>query len=430
MNHPTKPRILIQNGRVIDPVQKLDRVTNLLIEDGKIAAYDAALNGQDVVLDATDKIISPGLIDLHVELREPGWEEDETIATGTAAALAGGFTSIACIPNTDPPIDTQAGVEFVQHQAERARTCNVHVLACVSKNRKGEELAEIGMLVEAGAIGFTDAELPIHNPELLRRALEYCLMFDKHILNHPEVLELSHDGIMHDGLLSMILGLKGLPTEAEDMMTARDLRLAEATGGRLHLMNISSAESVELIRRAKTRGVTVTAEVSPHNFSLTDESLRSFNSNCKVNPPLRDQRCIEACVAGLQDGTLDVIASSHAPRASEKKMQELDQAPFGISALETALALVISELIEPGHLNWDSALEKLTVNPARVLGLAKGTLEIGADADVTIIDPHHQWTVTRSSFRSKSCNTPYLRRSLKGRADTVLVGGEVRFQVS
>lgn len=430
MNHPTKPRILIQNGRVIDPVQKLDRVTNLLIEDGKIAAYDVALNGQDVVLDATDKIISPGLIDLHVELREPGWEEDETIATGTAAALAGGFTSIACIPNTDPPIDTQAGVEFVQHQAERARTCNVHVLACVSKNRKGEELAEIGMLVEAGAIGFTDAELPIHNPELLRRALEYCLMFDKPILNHPEVLELTHDGIMHDGLLSMILGLKGLPTEAEDMMTARDLRLAEATGGRLHLMNISSAESVELIRRAKTRGVVVTAEVSPHNFSLTDESLRSFNSNCKVNPPLRDQRCIEACVAGLQDGTLDVIASSHAPRASEKKMQELDQAPFGISALETALALVISELIEPGHLDWDSALEKLTVNPARVLGLAKGTLEIGADADITIIDPHHQWTVTRSSFRSKSCNTPYLGRSLKGRADTVLVGGEVRFQVS
>jgi dihydroorotase len=235
---------------------------------------------------------------------------------------------------------------------------------------------------------------------------------------------------MHEGLLSMILGLNGLPTEAEDMMTARDLRLAEATGGRLHLMNISSAESVEMIRRAKTRGVTVTAEVSPHNFSLTDESLRSFNSNCKVNPPLRDQRCIEACVAGLQDGTLDVIASSHAPRAPEKKMQELDQAPFGISALETALALVISELIEPGHLDWNSALEKLTINPARVLGLAKGTLEIGADADVTVIDPHHQWTVTRSSFRSKSCNTPYLGRSLRGRADTVLVGGEVRFQVS
>lgn len=430
MNILTKPRILIQNGRLVDPAQKLDRVTNLLIEDGKIAAYDATLNGQDVVLDATDKIVSPGLIDLHVELREPGWEEDETIATGTAAALAGGFTSIACIPNTDPPIDTQAGVEFVQHQAERARTCNVYVLACVSKNRKGEELSEIGMLVEAGAIGFTDAELPIHNPELLRRALEYCLMFDKPILNHPEVLELTHDGIMHEGLLSMILGLNGLPTEAEDMMTARDLRLVEATGGRLHLMNISSAESVEMIRRAKTRGVTVTAEVSPHNFSLTDESLRSFNSNCKVNPPLRDQRCIEACVAGLQDGTLDVIASSHAPRAPEKKMQELDQAPFGISAIETTLALVISELIEPGHLDWNSALEKLTINPARVLSLAKGTLEIGADADVTVIDPHHQWTVTRSSFRSKSCNTPYLGRSMQGRADTVLVGGEVRFQVS
>jgi dihydroorotase len=417
--------LLITNGRVIDPSQQLDRITNVLIQDGRIAAYDVPQNGQDEILDATDRIVAPGLIDMHAELREPGAEEDETIQTGTAAALAGGFTSIACIPNTNPPIDTQAGVEFVRHQAARANSCNVFVLACVSKNRDGEELAEIGALVEAGAVGFTDADRPIRNSDLLRRALEYCLMFDKPVLNHPEVLDLSRGGLMHEGSVSMVLGLPGMPADAEDVMTGRDLRLAQSTGGRLHMMNLSSAVSVELVRRAKSHGAAVTAEICPHHFTLNDELLRTFDANCKVNPPLRSQDHVNACIAGLADGTIDVIASGHSPRASEKKMQELDQAPFGMISLETALALVITKLIQPGHLDWPAALAKMTINPARILGLDKGTLAIGADADITIIDPSVRWTVEPSRFQSKSSNTPLAGWQLAGRAAHVLVGGRL-----
>ena len=421
--------LLIKNGRIIDPSQQLDRMTNLLIEDGRIAAYDVPVNGQDNVVNAQNRIVVPGLVDIHAELREPGCEEDETIETGTAAALAGGFTSLCCIPNTDPPIDSPAGVEFVRQKAARAGNCHVFVLACVSKSREGNELAEIGSLVESGAVAFTDAGRPIHNSELLRRALEYCLMFDKTILNHPEVLELSHDGIMHEGRTSMVLGLPGMPAEAEDVMTGRDLRLAEATGGRLHLMNISSSGSVELIRRAKARDVSITAEVCPQNFCLTDEALRSFHSNCKLNPPLRSQEHVDACIAGLKDGTLDVIASGHSPRASEKKMRELDVAPFGIASLETTLGIVITELIAPGHLDWQQALAKLTINPARVVGIDKGTLRVGADADVTIIDPNVTWTVDPRQFRSKSGNTPLTDRRLTGKAERVIVGGEVKFPI-
>lgn len=420
-------RLLITNGRVICPASGVDRVTNLLIEGGKIAALDAQPRGDERILDASGKIVSPGLIDMHVQLREPGCEEDETIESGTAAALAGGFTSIACIPNTDPPLDTQAGVEFVQQKAMRAKNCHVFVLACVSKNREGKELAEIGSLVEGGAVGFTDAERPIHNSELLRRALEYCLMFDKPILNHPEVLELSQGGIMHEGRTSMVLGLAGMPADAEDVMTSRDLRLAESTRGRLHLMNISSGGSVELIRRAKARGVKVTAEVCVPHFSMNDENLRSFDANYKINPPLRSEEHVRACIEGLVDGTIDVIASGHAPRASEKKMQELDAAPFGMTQLETALALVVTKLISPGHLDWPTALAKLTINPARALGLAKGTLAVGADADVTIIAPEQRWIVDPTRFKSKSINTPLAGVELIGKAAHVIVSGEVKY---
>ncbi len=424
------PSLLIKNGRVIDPSQQLDRVTHVLVEGGRIASLDAAEAGYDQVIDAQGKLVVPGLIDMHAELREPGCEEDETIETGTAAALAGGFTSVACIPNTDPPIDSQANVEFVRQKAARARNCHVFVLACVSKSREGKELAEIGSLVESGAVGFTDADRPIHSTELMRRALEYCLMFDVPILNHPEVLDLSHDGIMHEGLTSMVLGLPGMPADAEDVMTARDLRLAEYTGGRLHLMNISSAGSVELIRRYKSRGISVTAEVCPAHFTLTDETLRTFDANCKVNPPLRSRNHVEACIAGLADDTIDVIASCHTPRASEKKLQELDRAPFGMINLETTLSLVATFLIEPGHLSWPSAIAKMTVNPAQALGLRKGTLQVGADADITIIDPQRSWTVDPSVLRSRSRNTPYEGWNLKGRAVRVLVGGETRYQLS
>jgi dihydroorotase len=421
------PSLLIKNGRVIDPSQRLDRVTNLLIEGTRVAAIDVAEHGSAQVIDASGKIVTPGLVDMHTELREPGREEDETIESGTAAALAGGFTSVACIPNTDPPIDTQAGVEFVRQKAARARNCHVFVLACVSKNREGQELAEIGSLVESGAVGFTDADRPIHNTALMRRALEYCLMFDVPILNHPEVLELSQDGIMHEGLTSMVLGLPGMPSDAEDVMTARDLRLAEYTGGRLHLMNISSAGSVELIRRFKSRGSGVTAEICPAHFSLTDDTLRTFDANCKVNPPLRSRNHVEGCIAGLADDTIDVITSCHAPRASEKKLQELDLAPFGMINLETTLPLVIKYLIEPQHLTWSQAIEKMTINPARALGLSKGTLKVGADADVTIIDPNVRWTVRADQFKSRSRNTPFEGVELTGRAVRVIVDGETRF---
>jgi dihydroorotase len=422
------PNLLIQNGRVIDPSQGMDRVTNLLIADGRIAAYDATPTGQQTVIDAAGKIVAPGLIDMHVHLREPGFEEDETIETGTAAALAGGFASIACIPNTDPPIDTQGAVEFIRDQAARADHCNVFVIACVSKNREGKQLAEIGQLVEAGAVAFSDDGAPVSDSELMRRAFEYCLMFDKPVLNHAEIRELTQQGVMHEGLTSLVLGLAGIPAAAEDVMTSRDIALAEATGGRLHIMHVSTVNSVDALRRAKSRNVRVTAEATPHHFTLTDECLRSFDSNYKMNPPLRSRQDVEAIIAGLADGTIDAIASDHAPHAKEKKMQELDQAPFGIVGLETSLGLVITRLIEPGHLDWPTALSKMTINPARILDIPKGTLRLGADADVTIIDPKARWTVDPSKFHSKSNNTPFAGMELTGRAEAVIVGGRVKFK--
>ena len=421
-------KILIEGGRVIDPSQGMDRVTNVLIEGNRIAGYDVAANGQNVIIDARGKIVSPGLIDIHVHLREPGREEDETIATGTAAALAGGFTSIACMPNTEPPIDTQAQVEFIQHQAALADNCNVFVVACVSRNREGKELAEIGQLSEAGAVAFTDDGAPVYDAELMRRAFEYTSMFKRPILNHAEVRELTQGGVMHEGLVSLLLGLNGMPAVAEDAMTSRDILLAEATGGRIHIMHVSSGGSVEIIRRAKRRGVRVTTEVCPHHFTLTDESLRSFDSNYKMSPPLRSAKDVDACIAGLVDGTIDVICTDHAPHALEKKMQELDQAPFGTIGLETALGLVGTKLVEPGHLTWPQAIEKMTINPARVLGLEKGTLAIGAEADVTIIDPDRVWNVDAKKFASKSSNSPFGGWKLKGRAETVIVGGRVKYR--
>ncbi|ADB19127.1 dihydroorotase, multifunctional complex type [Pirellula staleyi DSM 6068] len=420
-------RLVIRGGRVIDPSQGLDRRANLLVENGKIAAYDVEPGPTDHVLDAEGLIVSPGLVDMHVELREPGFEEDETIMSGTAAAIAGGYTSIACMPDTDPPIDTPAAVEFIRQKASRAGNCNVYVVAAASKNCDGKELAEIGSLVEAGAIAFSDGSKSIQNADLMRRALEYCIMFKRPILHHPEVYELSRGGVMHEGTISMVLGLAGIAPAAEDVMTSRDLRLADATGGTLHLMNISSSGAIDLIRRAKQRQIPVTAEIAPLHFTLTDECLRSFDSSYKLSPPLRSVKHVEACIAGLKDGTIDVIASSHQPRASEKKMQELDLAPFGAVGLETTLALVITKLIEPGHLSWSDAIAKLSTNPARVLGIKKGTLAIGADADITIIDPSVSWTVEPKTFHSKSANTPLAGMQLQGRAKHVIVNGQVKF---
>lgn len=427
---PDVPDLLIRGGRIVDPSQRIDRVGNLLLRAGQVAGIDVEAPENCQAVDAEGMIVSPGWIDINTQLQEPGWEEDESIVTGTAAALTGGFTSICCGPNTDPAIDSQASVEFVKHQAKIADNCNVFVLACVSKNRDGEELAELGTLYSAGAVGFTDAGRPIHNADLMRRALEYAKMFDRPILNHPEVLELNQDGVMHEGLMSTILGLRVMPAEAEDVMTGRDIRLAEATGGQLHLINISSGGSVELIRRAKHRGVEITAGIAAHHFALTDEMLRSFDSNCKVNPPLRSTSHVSECVAGLADDTLDVICSGHSPRAHEKKIHELDRAPFGINSLETTLGLVVKYLIEPGHLTWSKVIEKLSKNPAEITRLeSKGSLRPGSDADVTIIDPSFKWQVEPTRFRSKSRNTPLAGHELLGVAKCVVVGGVVKHQL-
>jgi dihydroorotase len=303
----------------------------------------------------------------------------------------------------------------------------VFVLACISKDRAGKGLSEMGLLAQAGAVGFSDGPAPVGNSELMRRALEYSQMFERPIVNQPEVPELNRDGVMHEGLVSTLLGLTGMPAEAEDVMTARDIRLTEATGGQLHLLHISSGGSVELLRRARARGVNVTSGIAAIHFSLTDQALRSFDSNCKLNPPLRSADHVQACIEGLVDGTIDVICSGHSPRAAEKKMDVLDVAPFGMSSLETTLGLVITYLIRPGHLSWAQALAKLSTNPARVLKLrGKGTLSPGADADLVIIEPSAEWTVSSSSFCSKSSNTPLEGTTLYGRVSQLIVGGRLR----
>ena len=422
--------LIIRNGRVIDPSQSLDEIADLLISNGKIVGLGSIKpEGREVEeVDATGKIVAPGLVDAHVQLREPGFEEDETIASGTAAAINGGFTSIACLPNTSPTTDTQAQVQFIQQKASQADNCHVFVIACVSKNREGQELAELGILTQAGAVAFSDAPNPLQKTDLFRRALEYSRMFDVPILDHPEMPELSQSGIMHSGSISMVLGLSGMHPDSEELATGRDLRLAETTGARLHLMDISTEGSVELIRRAKGRGVKVTSEVCIANLHLTDEVMRTFDSNYKVNPPLRSQAHIDACIAGLQDGTIDVITSGHAPRASEKKMTELDRAPFGMSQIEITLGLAITNLVAPGHIDFPTLISKLSTNPARALRLDKGTLQTGTAADVTIIDPDVVWEVDSGSFESLSTNTPFDGLSLTGRADTVIVDGIIKLR--
>jgi dihydroorotase len=421
----------ITNGRVIDPSQGIDQVTDVLIRGDSILGVGAQPHVQaDQHLDATGKIVCPGLIDMHVHLREPGREEDETIATGTAAALAGGVTSVACMPNTEPALDSQASAEFVYLQAARAGNANVFPVGAITKGRQGAELAEIGGLVEGGAVAFTDDGSPVVSAEIMRRALEYCRMFDKAVLSHCEDLELTRDGVMNEGFESMRLGLRGMPAAAEEVMVHRDIALAELTGGRLHILHVSTAGSVDLIRRARQRGLRVSGEACPHHLTLTDKCLRTFDSNYKMAPPLRTDVDVQALIAGLKDGTLEVIATDHAPHAPEKKMRELNGAPNGIIGLETLVPICVMSLIEPGHLTWPQLIEKQTVNPARVLGIERGTLRTGAIADVTIIDPSTEWMIDPNQFRSKSRNCPFAGWKVRGRAHATIVGGVVRYQRS
>ncbi len=426
--------LLVHGGRVVDPSQGIDRVDDVLVRDGVVVAVGHSgtqpVGRVDETIDAAGLIVAPGLIDMHVHLREPGREEDETIETGTRAALAGGFTSVACIPNTEPPLDSQAAVEFVRQKAARADTCNVFVVACASRNREGKELAEIGQLVEAGAVAFSDDGSPVHDAELMRRIFEYCRMFDKPFLAHEEVLELTAGGVMNEGLVSLVLGLKGMPAAGEEVMIGRDIALAEVTSGRLHVMHVSTAGGVALIRAAKARGIRVTAEACPHHFTLTDESLRGFDSNFKMSPPLRTSVDIDAIIEGIVDGTIDCIATDHAPHSLEKKMLEFDRAPFGILGLETAVGLSVTRLVEPGRIGWPRLIEAMSTLPARILGIDRGTLRPGGPADITLIDPGLSWRVDVNSFASKSMNSPFQGWTLQGRAVATIVAGRVKYRLS
>ncbi len=428
----------ITGGRVIDPSSGLDTPADLQISGGKIAAlypYTEGSSSQPIpqgveILDAAGLIVSPGLIDLHVSLREPGFEEDEVTATGTAAALAGGFCTIAAQTDTSPVVDNRSAAEFIRLQADRAGNCRVVPLGAVTRQHEGRELAEIGQLVAGGAVAFSDAKIPISNSEVMRRALEYTRMFDRPILHFSMVPELMEGGVMHEGFESTRLGLRGIPAAAQDIMTGRDIALAELTEGRVHLMCVTTKGSVEQIRKARSRGIRVTADVTPHHLLLTDQVLSTFDTLCKCNPPFRTQDHIDALIEGLRDGTISAISSDHQPHAFEKKQVELDAAPFGICSLETTLTVCIRALIEPGHLTWTQLLSALTCGPAEILGLPSGNLRPNSPADITLIDPELEWTVDARAFQSRSRNTPFDGQRFRGRAVTTIVDGRIRWSLN
>ena len=420
-------RTLITGGQIIDPASGRDVVGDLLIDGKDIAEPDG--RPVDATIDAAGLIVCPGLIDPRVRTGEPGFEEDETIATAAAAALAGGFTVVGGLGETDPPMDTSAATEFVVLQATRARQARVLPIGAVTKNRQGHELAEIAQIVAGGAVALSDGKRPIASAEVMRRALQYAAMFDVAILHHPQAPELVEDGVMHEGHHSLRLGLAGMPRAAEEIMVRRDIALAELTGGRLHLMGVSSAGSVEEIARARSRGIPVTADTTPQHLLLTDAALDGYDPNYKFNPPLREEADRQALIAGVADGTLGMLSSDHCPLAIEKKDAEIDHAPHGIVGLETLLPLCVEALITPGHLDWPTLLARLTTGPAKLLNLDRGTLAAGVRADITLIDPAAEWTIDAASFRSRSRNTPFDGRRVTGRVVRTIVGGETRFEL-
>ena len=428
-------RILIKGGTVIDP-GRVNGPADVLIEDGKIVAIGpdvAAATGREkngvTVLDATGKVVLPGLVDLHVHLREPGFEYKETVLTGTASAVAGGFTSICCMPNTDPVNDNQSVTEFILDRARIARNCRVFPIGAITKGSEGKELAEIGDLRRAGCVAISDDGRPVMNSLVMRRAMEYALAFDLPVIDHCEDLNLAEDGCMNEGLVSTEMGLPGIPAAAEDVMVARNLALAELTGAHLHLAHLSTAGSVRMVREAKSRGIRVTSEACPHHFTLTEEAVRGYNTLAKMNPPLRTWQDVEAIRGGLRDGTIDVIATDHAPHAVQDKQKEFAAAPFGIVGLETALALTLG-LVEEGILPLEAAVAKLTTEPARVFGLKTGTLAPGVDADVVIVDVERGWQVDPAKFRSLSRNTPFAGWKVKGQVVATLVAGRIVFEAT
>lgn len=420
--------ILIKGGKVVDPGRFVG-VGDVLIDQGKVLAVGPHLQAPagSTMIEAKDRLVLPGFVDLHVHFREPGFEYKETIQSGSAAAVAGGFTTVCCMPNTNPVNDNQAVTEFILERARLAGLANVWPVGAITKGSEGKELAEIGDLRRSGCVAISDDGRPVMNSLVMRRAMEYALAFDLTVVDHCEDLHLAEGGCMNEGLVSTELGLPGIPSAAEDVMVARNLSLSELTGARLHLAHISTAGSVRMVREAKARGIKVTAEACPHHFTLTEEVVRGYNTHAKMNPPLRTWDDVRAIKEGLRDGTIDVIATDHAPHATQEKQQDFTEAPFGIVGLETAFSLTLG-LVEEGVMSLEQAVEKLTSSPAAAFGLKKGTLAVGADADVTIIDQQAQWVVDPGKFRSKSRNTPFVGWKVKGRVLTTIVGGRVVFE--
>ena len=418
-------KILIKNGLVIDPSSKIEKKLDILVLDEKILelrkpgsfSIDAAH-----VIDAAGRIVVPGLVDMHVHLREPGFEYKETIATGTAAAKAGGFTSICCMPNTNPVNDNRSVTEFILSRSRNA-VAQVFAIGAITKGSRGEQLSDMADLQGAGCIAFSDDGRPVMNSAVMRGAMERAGSLGLLIISHCEDSSLAEKGVMNEGVVSRSLSLEGIPSVAEEIMVARDIALAELTGCRLHIAHVSTAGSVRIIRDAKTRGMKVSAETCPHYFMLTDEAVREYNTQAKMNPPLRTADDVRAVRQGLKDGTIDVIATDHAPHSREEKAGSFDTALFGIIGLETALGLTL-KLVDEGVLSLNEAVRKLSHNPATVLNLSKGTLLPGADADITIFDPVEEWIVDTSQFKSKARNSPFNGWKLKGRVRGTIVGGK------
>jgi dihydroorotase len=423
-------RIVIHNGAVIDPANNLDAARDILIEEGMIRAVDrpGSFRGLEATwVDARGLIVAPGLIDMHVHLREPGYEYKETVLTGTQSAVAGGFTTVACMANTNPINDNGAVTRYILERARAANLARVFPVGALSKELRGEELAEIGEMLEAGAIAISDDGRPVMDANLMRRALEYCSMFNVPVSVHEEDLQLAAGGVMNEGPTAVRLGLRGIPNAAEDVMVARDMTLARLTGGRVHIAHLSTSGAVALVRQAKAEGLPVTAEATPHHFSLTEEAVDGYNTNAKMAPPLRLAEDVEAVKEGLRDGTIDAIATDHAPHHRDEKEVEFDQAANGIVGLETALPLTL-QLVNAGVLSLVEAIRKLTMNPAQILGLPYGTLSIGTPADVVVFDPSGVWQVDAVKLRSKSKNTPFDKWEMKGKVVLTMVEGQVVYE--
>ncbi len=419
--------LLLKGGRVIDPSRGFDQTADVLVQDGKIAAVGATLGTPDGadVRDVRGAVVTPGLVDLHVHLREPGNEDVETIASGARAAAAGGFTAVCAMPNTDPITDNQAAVGFIVRQSLRAGSARVYPIGAVSVGQRGAQLAEVGEMVAAGAVAVSDDGRPVASSHLMRTALEYARTFGIPVADHCEEPTLASGGVMHEGLVATRLGLKGIPAAAEEIMVARDVLLAELTGGRVHLCHMSTRGSVELIRRAKERGLSVTAEVTPHHLTLTERACEGYDTHAKMNPPLREPADVAALRAALKEGVIDCIASDHAPHAYDAKEAAFDDAPFGIVGLETAFGVAYTELVQGGVLTLPELVARMSTIPAQAFRLRGGTLAPGSVADVVVLDVTARWTVDPISFVSKSRNTPFAGRILTGRAALTLVGGTI-----